>query len=82
MDTIAWNEFEKVELRVGMVLEVEDFPQAKKPAYQLKVDFGAEIGIKSSSAQLTGLYSKEDLLGRQGPGCCEFSNQTDRAVCF
>jgi tRNA-binding protein len=65
MDTITWDDFEKVELRVGTVLQVEDFPQAKKPAYRLKVDFGTKIGIKSSSAQITDLYSKEDLLGRQ-----------------
>lgn len=65
MNTITWNDFEKIEFRVGTVIQVEDFPQARKPAYQLKVDFGAEIGIKSSSAQITGLYSKEDLLGRQ-----------------
>jgi tRNA-binding protein len=65
MDTITWDDFDKVELRVGTVLQVEDFPEVKKPAYRLKVDFGPEIGIKSSSAQITDLYSKEDLLGRQ-----------------
>jgi tRNA-binding protein len=65
MENIAWDDFEKVELRVGTVLQVEDFPQAKKPAYRLKVDFGPEIGIRSSSAQITGLYSKEDLVGKQ-----------------
>lgn len=65
MDTITWDDFEKVELRVGTVHQVEDFPQAKKPAYRLKVDFGPDIGIKASSAQITGLYSKEDLVGKQ-----------------
>ena len=65
MGTITWDDFEKIELRIGTVLQVEDFPMAKKPAYQLKVDFGPEIGIKSSSAQITDLYSKEELLGRQ-----------------
>ena len=65
MDTITWQDFEKVELRAGTIVEVSDFPKAKKPAYQLKVDLGEEIGIKQSSAQLTKLYSKEELLGRQ-----------------
>jgi tRNA-binding protein len=65
METITWQDFEKVELRVGTIIEINDFPKAKKPAYQLKVDLGEKIGIKQSSAQLTQLYSKEDLLGRQ-----------------
>ncbi len=62
---ISWEDFEKVELRAGTILEVRDFPKAKKPAYQLVVDLGDEVGIRQSSAQLTKLYSKEDLLGRQ-----------------
>ena len=65
METITWQDFEKVELRAGTIIEVNDFPKAKKPAYQLKVDLGDEIGIKQSSAQLTKLYSKEELLGKQ-----------------
>jgi tRNA-binding protein len=65
METITWQDFEKVELRAGTIIEVNDFPKAKKPAYQLKVDLGEEIGIKQSSAQLTKLYTKEELLGRQ-----------------
>lgn len=65
METITWQDFEKVELRAGTIIEVNDFPKAKKPAFQLKVDLGEEIGIKQSSAQLTKLYSKEELLGRQ-----------------
>ena len=65
MQIITWQDFEKVELRAGTIIEVDDFPKAKKPAYQLKVDLGKEIGIKQSSAQLTKLYSKEELLGRQ-----------------
>lgn len=65
METITWQDFEKVELRAGTIIEVNDFPKAKKPAYQLKVDLGEEIGIKQSSAQLTKLYSKEELLGKQ-----------------
>jgi len=65
MGTITWQDFEKVELRVGTIIEVNDFLKAKKPAYQLKVDLGQEIGIKQSSAQLTKLYPKEELVGRQ-----------------
>ena len=65
METISWQDFEKVHLRAGTILEVRDFPKAKKPAYQLVIDLGAELGIKQSSAQLTKLYSKEELLGRQ-----------------
>ncbi len=62
---LTWEEFEKVELRAGTIVEVNDFPKAKKPSYQLKVDLGDELGIKQSSAQLTKLYAKEALLGRQ-----------------
>lgn len=65
METINWNEFEKVELRVGTIIEVENFPEAKKPAYKLRIDFGPEIGIKKSSARITVLYKKEDLMGKQ-----------------
>jgi tRNA-binding protein len=65
METITWQDFEKVELRAGTIIEVNDFPKAKKPAYQLKVDLGQEIGIKQSSAQLTKLYSREELVGKQ-----------------
>ena len=65
METITWQDFEKVELRAGTIIEINDFPKVKKPAYQLKVDLGDEIGIKQSSAQLTKLYSKAQLLGKQ-----------------
>jgi len=64
MEPITWNDFEKVELRVGTIVEVQDFPEARKPAYKLTIDFG-ELGTKRSSAQITGLYTKEDLIGRQ-----------------
>ncbi len=61
---INWNDFEKVEMRVGTILEADDFPEAKNPSYKLKIDFG-KYGIKKSSAQLTKLYKKEDLLNKQ-----------------
>jgi len=62
---ISWQDFERVELRVGTVVAVEDFPEARKPAYKLRVDFGPELGVKQSSAQITHLYTKEALVGRQ-----------------
>lgn len=61
---ITWEDFRKVEIRVGTVIEAADFPHAKNPAYQLKIDFG-ESGIKKSSAQITKLYSREELVGKQ-----------------
>ena len=65
MAHISWNDFAKVEFRVGTIIEVNDFPEARKPAYQVKVDFGEDIGIKKSSAQITDLYSKDDLINKQ-----------------
>jgi len=61
---ISWEDFDKVDIRVGTILTAVDFPSAKKPAYQLTIDFG-EMGIKKSSAQLTALYPKEELTGKQ-----------------
>jgi tRNA-binding protein len=72
MDFINWEQFDLVELRVGTIVEVADFPEARKPAYKLKVDFGADIGLKQSSAQITSLYSKEQLLGKQVIGVVNF----------
>ena len=64
METISWGDFEKVELRVGRVTHAENFPQARKPAYVLHVDFGAEIGTRKSSAQITDLYQPQELVGK------------------
>lgn len=64
MQIISWDDFSKVELRVGRVLSVQPLPQARKPAYVLQVDFGAELGIKKSSAQITALYSPAQLVGK------------------
>ncbi|HWC65741.1 MAG TPA: tRNA-binding protein [Thermoanaerobaculia bacterium] len=72
MKTITWGDFEAVELRVGTITAVEDFPEAKKPAWKLTVDFGPEIGTRRSSARITDLYAKEDLVGRQVVGVVNF----------
>ena len=65
MNTIVWSDFEKVEMRIGTIIEVNDFPEAKKPAYQLIIDFGINIGIKKSSAQITKNYTNQNLLNKQ-----------------
>lgn len=65
MSPLSWEEFERVDLRVGTVVAAEDFPEARKSAYKLTIDFGPGIGVKRSSAQLTALYSRQELVGRQ-----------------
>jgi tRNA-binding protein len=62
---ITWADFEKIEMRTGTIIEVNDFPKARKPAYKLTIDFGEDLGLKRSSAQVTAHYSKEDLLNRK-----------------
>ena len=65
MENINWDDFKKVEIRIGTIIEVNDFPEAIKPAYKIKVDLGEKIGVKQSSAQITDLYSKDDLIKKQ-----------------
>lgn len=65
MEEIDWQDFEKVELRVGTITNVDGFPEARDPAYKMRIDFGEEIGVRKSSAQITELYNREDLLGKQ-----------------
>lgn len=69
---ISWDDFDKVELRIGTITQVHDFPEAHKPAYKLTVDFGDDIGLKKSSAQITDLYTKDELLGKQVVGVVNF----------
>jgi tRNA-binding protein len=72
---IEYNDFERVDIRAGTIINVEDFPEAKKPAYKLTIDFGPEIGIKKSSVQIVALYKKEDLLNRQIMGVVNFPSK-------
>jgi tRNA-binding protein len=65
VETISWDDFLKVELRVGQIVKAEPFPEARKPAYILHVDFGQKIGVKKSSAQITALYTIDELIGKQ-----------------
>ena len=69
---IEWDDFARVELRVGTIVDAQPFPQARKPAYRLQVDFGAEIGERSSSAQITDLYALDELVGKQVVGVVNF----------
>ncbi|MGP0594804.1 tRNA-binding protein [Nitrospira sp. T9] len=75
MQTISWDEFIKVELRVGRIVSAVRFPEAKKPAYILQVDFGKDIGMKKSSAQVTVLYKPEELVGKLVVGVVNFPNK-------
>jgi tRNA-binding protein len=75
MTTITWDDFTKVELRVGRIISAEPFPQARKPAYILHVDFGPEIGTKKSSAQITSVYKPEELIGRLVVGVVNFPSK-------
>ncbi|PLX21509.1 tRNA-binding protein [Candidatus Parcubacteria bacterium] len=72
MGYISWEDFEKIEICVGTIIQVDDFPEAKKPAYKIKADFGSRYGIKKTSAQVTDLYSKKDLVGKQIIGILNF----------
>jgi len=65
MNQIEWDDFQKVELRIGTIVEACEFPEARRPAFKLKVDFGSEIGVRKSSAQITHLYTPEQLIGKQ-----------------
>lgn len=65
MAHLSWDDFEKVELRVGTILAVSEFPEARTPAFKLEIDFGEEIGVRRSSAQITDLYEADELVGRQ-----------------
>ena len=72
MAEITWEHFEAVEMRAGTILTVEDFPEARKPAYKITVDFGPELGVRRTSAQMTAVYAKEELVGRQVLGIVNF----------
>lgn len=72
---ISFEEFEKVDIRVGRIIQVDDFPEARKPAYKLTIDFGDEIGIKKSSAQITVHYTKDELVGKQILGVVNFPSK-------
>jgi tRNA-binding protein len=72
MHTITWDDFQSVELRIGTITDVQDFPEARKPAYKITADFGEEMGVKKASAQITDLYKKENLLNKQIIGVVNF----------
>lgn len=75
METIGWDEFAKVELRVGRIVAARVFAEARKPAYVLRIDFGPKIGVRKSSAQIAGLYQPEELIGKLVVGVVNFPNK-------
>ena len=72
MAEISWDDFQKVELRIGTITQVEEFPEARRPAWKLTVDFGPDTGVRRASAQITDLYSAEELVGKQVLGVVNF----------
>lgn len=72
MNEISWNDFEKIDIRIGTIIDARDFPEARKSAYKLVVDFGSEIGHKKSSAQITDLYEIEGVIGKRVIGIVNF----------
>jgi len=72
MDQISYDDFTKIDIRVGRVVQADEFPQARKPAYKLRIDFGPEIGMKNSSAQITKYYDPQDLVGKLVLGVLNF----------
>ena len=72
MSEISWQQFEMIEMRAGTIVAVEDFPEARKPAYKITVDFGAPIGLRKTSAQIKTLYARDELMGRQVMGVVNF----------
>jgi tRNA-binding protein len=72
MSEISWDDFAKVELRVGTIIEIAEFPEARKPAWKLTVDYGDEVGVRRASAQITDLYTRENLAGKQIVGVVNF----------
>lgn len=81
MKEITWSEFEAIEIRVGTIVSVDEFPEARKPAYKVNVDFGSEIGIKKSSAQITEIYSAQELVGKQIVGVVNFPPKQIGPMC-
>lgn len=75
METIEWSDFEKIDMRVGTIVAVHEFPEVKKPAYKLEINFGATIGIKKTSAQITTQYTPSDLMGKQVIAVINFPNK-------